>query len=209
MDWTSWLECDPFLLEGPGLFPDQHRGSRGAGRGGVGGGGGGGGGGVGSAVPLRFQVTGFVLRQTESHKGECPLECAGKFPDPEECCVTPSNCSLAGLVPEQRRLWERERERDSAVLRQETQEICVRISNGAMIKFLTSPFFDYRLSPFALFPLAQSHKLPSPQISSQWCFLICLLLPHTHTHTHTHTHLFPKTRVKPLQGTALFLCLPF
>ena len=59
---------------------------------------------MGSAVPLRFQVTGFVPRQTESHKGECPLECAGKFPDPEECCVTPSNCSLAGLVPEQRRL---------------------------------------------------------------------------------------------------------
>lgn len=24
----------------------------------------------------------FVLKQTESHKGECPLECSGKFPRP-------------------------------------------------------------------------------------------------------------------------------
>lgn len=44
---------------------------------------------------FRWQVfCGFVLGQTESHKGECPLECSGKFPDPEECCITPSNCSL-------------------------------------------------------------------------------------------------------------------
>lgn len=54
----------------------------------------------GSAVPLRFQVTSilqvFVPEQTESHKGECPPECSGKFPDPKECCVTPSNCSLPG-----------------------------------------------------------------------------------------------------------------
>lgn len=33
--------------------------------------------------------------QMESHKGECPLECSGKFPDPEEYCITFSNSCLS------------------------------------------------------------------------------------------------------------------
>lgn len=33
--------------------------------------------------------------QTETHKGECLLECSGKFPRPEECCLTLSNNCLS------------------------------------------------------------------------------------------------------------------
>lgn len=81
-------ECNLFLLEGPRVFID-YRGEKKKGKWG------------GTAVPFRFQVTSLLqicpeADRQKSHMGECPLKCSGKFPDLEECCVTPSDCSLWG-----------------------------------------------------------------------------------------------------------------
>lgn len=104
-DAADRAEIDPFLLEGPRLFTDKRRGkTRGAEsqRGGVEGR-------QGRRGSFRFQVTGvlWVCRgaDREPQGRVSPLQCPGKFPDPEGCRVTPSKLCPARPTDSFKRSW--------------------------------------------------------------------------------------------------------
>ena len=102
---------------------------------------------------------------------------------------------------------ERERERFSRPPSRNAGNLCTnlkrsydKVFNLAVLWLSTEPVCSF-----------SSRAVTQITVTSDQLTMMLFNLPSapTHTHTHTHTHLFPKTRVKPLQGTALFLCLPF